>query len=1830
MRTAQELRQKIVEKACDDEAFGAGGIGHRSGSMRFGGVCAGNVLDIGTQPRVTMSARAPERQSARAPERTAMVRRRAADAHSSPSPPSPSEPGLPRRAGFVRRAAAALALLAGALFAGLTPGAAEAQTTPTLTWAGGFTEHIRNDGSVTGSITLTVTNGVFVGFICDSDGDGTDDSTTGGDTECLIDGTGPAGLTEVYTRTSDTVITVTLTGRATSHESSDSVGTSFSMQVFNVVEGHPGSDTYNYNIDFFDAADAPRNAPTVDAGPDQTVDTGAAVTLSGSATDPDTSIGDTLSYSWVKTSGPAVTLTGANTATPSFTAPGRNGILVFTLSVSDSNGQTVTDTVTVTVVSNTPVVTVTASKTSIEEGAAVTFIFTASPAPEAEEGIQVLFDITGWTAADLQERARLPTEVNFDQGESSATLVLQTLPGSVGATAATLTLALDDEAEADRDGYITGDPVSAAVSVTRSTAPVVTISAAPATITEGGTVTLTFTVDQAPTAALAVNYSVTNGTDFGLSAFRTVQTATIPAGRTRGTAVVETAPDTHATRADRLLTFALANSVSPAGADYRRGTPNSDRVTVQQDTMAPTLSSETVGGTALVLSYSEALDTDSTPAAGAFAVTVDGSTREVSGVSVAGRAVTLTLASAVTAGQVVTVAYTAPASNPIQDAAGNDAATFAARTASVGPTVKSVKALPPASDDTFRLGETITVQVIYNSRLTVTGAPRLALTVGTATRQATFSRVGNDIAQNGIVEFTYTVQLGDHDSDGIGVAGPIELNGGTMRGRLGSDGNPQDLTGAADLSLGAEAVTALAGAKVDARTDVTSIQITSEQPSGGTYGVGDMISVGVILNGAVWVSGGTPRLALEVGTATRTATFSGRSGVSGNTVFTFGYTVQAGDSDTDGIAIPAGAIDLNGAKLRDAAPGFDDVGNPVAGNPLTLTLAYAGLQAQSGHKVDGGPALAVPLAPDLSGVTVSVSGQTLVFNWVSQAADASRAAVTGYRVEWSADGNAPWTGITPNLPAPANPGTTQVVFTEQNVPAGTTRHYRVFALSASGDSPASATVSGTAAAAEGGMEPPPPMGDLGVPLAPTGLLAEADGETEITLRWTAPASDPARAAVTGYEAQWKSGSESYDPTRQAAVAETSHTISNLTAATAYTVQVRATSDAGAGAWSDEASAVTDVVSVGSQVDIPGADGVTVPVTTDNQVTIGTVHLEDGRTELTFTAAGSPLDGVTLTLPAGTAESVSATRLDPLPDGAAEPPPGADAPENLLNAAVELRVPRGARVCLPAGAGAGAPRIYRFDGSAWERATIMNQRVEGGRACGTVTQTSPFAVFYERSAAASQTAWIARFGRTVADQVIEAVDARSRAPRMAGTELTLGGQPVALDGAAEAGKDAEAAAAERKLAAWLHRAEDPDERNHRELQGQGMTQRDFLLGSSFSLAAGDERSGYYALWGRGAVSSFDGRDGTLTVDGEVASAFLGADWSRDRTTLGLILGHSVGDGGYASEAGSGTVSSTLTGLYPWMRHALSDRVSVWVVAGYGEGTLTLTPANDDGVSQAALRTDLSLAMGAVGLRGVLVEAPETGGVELAVKTDAMGVRTRSATFTGAGGNLAGTTAEVTRLRLRLEGSYAFHFEGGALLTPSLEVGVRLDGGDAETGAGLEVGGGFSWSDPARGLSVDLRGRGLLTHEDGGFRERGLSGSLVWDPAPDSDRGPSLTLSQTLGVSASDGGVDRLFREGAPAELAASGDGLDARSIQASFGYGFGVFGDRVTMTPEFDLGLSDTGRDYRLGWRLSRGSRAGETGPLELLLETTRREFANDNGAGTEPEHTVGFKIEASF
>ena len=98
------------------------------------------------------------------------------------------------------------------------------------------------------------------------------------------------------------------------------------------LEGNPGTDEF---------------VPTANAGGDQRVAQGAAVTLDGSASGG--AWGTNVTYQWTKTSGATVTLSGADTDSASFTAPSSDGDLVFTLTVTGKGGSTYTDTDTATV-----------------------------------------------------------------------------------------------------------------------------------------------------------------------------------------------------------------------------------------------------------------------------------------------------------------------------------------------------------------------------------------------------------------------------------------------------------------------------------------------------------------------------------------------------------------------------------------------------------------------------------------------------------------------------------------------------------------------------------------------------------------------------------------------------------------------------------------------------------------------------------------------------------------------------------------------------------------------------------------------------------------------------------------------------------------------------------------------------------------------------------------------------------------------------------------------------------------------------------------------------------------------------------------------------------------------------------------------------------------------------------------------------------------------------------------------------------------------------------------------------------------------------------------
>ena len=377
----------------------------------------------------------------------------------------------------------------------------------------------------------------------------------------------------------------------------------------------------------------------------------------------------------------------------------------------------------------------------------------------------------------------------------------------------------------------------------------------------------------------------------------------------------------------------------------------------------------------------------------------------------------------------------------------------------------------------------------------------------------------------------------------------------------------------------------------------------------------------------------------------------------------------------------------------------------------------------------------------------------------------------------------------------------------------------------------------------------------------------------------------------------------------------------------------------------------------------------------------------------------------------------------------------------------------------------------------------------------------------------------------------------------------------------------------------------------------MVGHDPLADSEFELNR-ESRGGILSVWSRSSRSYFSGMEDALSLDGDVRTTMIGADYSRGALTLGLSVGRTLGLGGYNGPSG-GRMSTSMTGFYPWVGYQVNDRVSVWGVTGYGTGALSLTP---DGAG--ALETGVSMAMTAVGTRGELIGSRATGGFSLAFKADALWVGAGSDLLDGAAGRLNASEAGVTRVRTALEGSRGFTLGGGRLsLTPSAEVGLRRDGGDAETGAGMDVGGGLAFTDTVTGLSLDVRVRTLVVHQADGFTERGMSLSFGWDPTPSSPLGLNARVAPSWGGE-SRGGAEALWGNQMAYGMGSHQMYGSGERVDAEVGYGLPV-GARFVGTPRVGLTTSQYGRDYRVGYGLG----VLEQGQVnfELGVDAQRRE-----------------------
>ena len=256
------------------------------------------------------------------------------------------------------------------------------------------------------------------------------------------------------------------------------------------------------------------------------------------------------------------------------------------------------------------------------------------------------------------------------------------------------------------------------------------------------------------------------------------------------------------------------------------------------------------------------------------------------------------------------------------------AAATAAYAEDAAPAISSVTFHAiPARDGTYERGERVQVEVRFDRAVRATGSPRLALSVGTETRYATFDSWGSQS-----LYFDYTVRERDRDEDGISIAAnALSLDGGTIRA----------VDGTTDADLTHDAVAVSSGQKANGSLAsppaVTSIGFFSPA-RGDTFELGETIELLIEFHRAVTVTG-SPLLALNIGTQTRHAAYS--TSWRAGRVLQFSYTVQEGDSDQDGIGIPANGLTTGGGAIR-AADGAVDA---------DLTLAAE--TPWHGVKVDG-------------------------------------------------------------------------------------------------------------------------------------------------------------------------------------------------------------------------------------------------------------------------------------------------------------------------------------------------------------------------------------------------------------------------------------------------------------------------------------------------------------------------------------------------------------------------------------------------------------------------------------------------------------------------------------------------------------------------------------------------------------------------------------------------------------------------------------------------------------------------------------------------------------
>ena len=382
------------------------------------------------------------------------------------------------------------------------------------------------------------------------------------------------------------------------------------------------------------------------------------------------------------------------------------------------------------------------------------------------------------------------------------------------------------------------------------------------------------------------------------------------------------------------------------------------------------------------------------------------------------------------------------------------------------------------------------------------------------------------------------------------------------------------------------------------------------------------------------------------------------------------------------------------------------------------------------------------------------------------------------------------------------------------------------------------------------------------------------------------------------------------------------------------------------------------------------------------------------------------------------------------------------------------------------------------------------------------------------------------------------------------------------------------------------------------QDQNFAMETLLQETSFALSLNGEkeeetsRTGFesIAVWGSADYQNVSGGE-DVSWDGSIISFHIGSDMRiTDQVLGGVSVSWSRGTFDYEDRtmgmSQEGEYRLDLLSFHPYGGWTPLPGLNLWAIGGYGFGEVTIK--DDAAGSQLSDVQAYSGSFGASAERDLEANSVFPGITTVRVKAQ---TSIAMMEVEDNGDMISGLMTEAYQQRVSMEVSHTCIVCENRYVIPTVEIGLRNDAGDGETGNGLEIGGEVEYRATDLGLRVLVNGRWLAVHS-GELEEWGVGGSVRFEPG--ARQGFWMSITPEWGEMRSrtrelwDAKIEDVERLSQEREMRLSGEA----------GYGLSV--GKASLTPSVGVSLTNQGyRSYRIGSGVV-------VGQFSLTLEGERR------------------------